>query len=74
MDNINLNDWLNKLKANQKPLLIGLGVIAALIGGIFYLTQIFLPEREAEAKDAMFMAQINFEKKNFDLALNGDNK
>lgn len=74
MDNINLNDWLNKLKTNQKPLLIGLGVIAALIGGIFYLTQIFLPEREAEAKDAIFMAQINFEKKNFDLALNGDTK
>jgi len=74
MDNINLNDWLNKAKTNQKPLLIGLGVIALLIGGVFYLTQIFLPEREGEAKDAMFMAQINFEKKNFELALNGDSK
>jgi TolA-binding protein len=74
MDNINLNDWLNKLKLNQKPLLIGLGVIAAIVAGAFYLTQIFLPEREAEAQDALFMAQINFEKKNFDLALNGDGK
>jgi tetratricopeptide (TPR) repeat protein len=74
MDNINLNDWLNKFKTNQKPLLIGLGVLAVLIAGAFYLTQIFLPEREAEANDAMFMAQINFEKKNYDLALNGDNK
>jgi len=74
MDNINLNDWISKFKTNQKPLLIGLGIIVALVGGAFYLTQIFLPEREAEAQDAMFMAQINFEKKNFDLALNGDGK
>lgn len=72
MDSINLSDWFNKLKSNQKTITIVLGVLAALIGGIFYVTQIFLPEREAEAKDAMFMAEINFEKKNFELALNGD--
>lgn len=74
MDNFNLNDWIEKCKANQKPILTVVAVIALLIGGGYYLTQMFLPEREAEAQDAMFMAQINFEKKNFDLALNGDGK
>lgn len=74
MDNINLNDWVNKVKSNQKSVLTLLAILAILIGGVYYTTQIFLPEREAEAQDAMFMAQINFEKKNFDLALNGDGK
>jgi tetratricopeptide (TPR) repeat protein len=74
MDNINFNDWTNKLKQNQKPLMIGLGVIATIVLGGYYLTQILLPEREAEAQDNLFMAQINFEKKNYDLALNGDAK
>lgn len=74
MDNINFEELFNKLKTNQKPLTIGVGVVVALIAIGFYVSQILLPEREAEAQDAIFMAQINFEKKNFDLALNGDNK
>jgi tetratricopeptide (TPR) repeat protein len=68
------NNWLENLTAKQKPLLIGLAVIVAIIGIGYYVTQILMPERETEAQDAMFMAQINFEKKNFDLALNGDAK
>jgi hypothetical protein len=50
MDNINLNDWTNKLKQNQKPIAIGLSLIAVIILGGYYVTQIFLPEREAEAQ------------------------
>lgn len=68
------NNWLENLTAKQKPLLIGIATIVALIGIGYYVTQILMPERETEAQDAMFMAQINFEKKNFDLALNGDSK
>jgi len=74
MENSTLNNWVEKITAKQKPLLIGLAIIAALIGGIYYVTKIYLPEQEIEAQDAMFIAQINFEKKNFDLALNGDGK
>lgn len=68
------NNWLENLTAKQKPLLIALAVIVAIIGIGYYVTQILMPERETEAQDAIFMAQINFEKKNFDLALNGDAK
>ncbi|MBL7788252.1 MAG: tetratricopeptide repeat protein [Chitinophagales bacterium] len=74
MDNINFDELFKTLKSKQKPLTIALGLIVVLIAGGYYLSQILLPEREAEAQDAMFMAQINFEKKNFDLALNGDSK
>lgn len=74
MDNINFDELFKTLKSKQKPLTIALGLIVVLIAGGYYLSQILLPEREAEAQDAMFMAQINFEKKNFDLALNGDGK
>jgi tetratricopeptide (TPR) repeat protein len=66
------NNWLENLTAKQKPVLIGLAVIVAIIGIGYYVTQNLMPERETEAQEAMFMAQINFEKKNFDLALNGD--
>lgn len=74
MDSHSLNNWLENFKTKQKPLLIGLAVLAGIIAAGYYVTQIFLPERELEAQEAMFMAQINFEKKNFDLALNGDGK
>lgn len=74
MDNFNLNHWIEKITSKQKPLLYGLGIIALLAAGIYYLTQIYLPEQEVEAQEAMFMAQIHFENENFDKALNGDGK
>jgi tetratricopeptide (TPR) repeat protein len=74
MDNHTLSTWVEKILTKQKPLLIGIGILAVLSIGGYYISQIYLPELEVEAQEAMYMAQFNFENRNFDKALNGDGK
>lgn len=74
MENHVVQNWIDKITNKQKPLLYGIGIIAVLAAGFYYITQIYLPEQEVEAQEAMYMAQFNFENKNFEKALNGDGK
>lgn len=74
MDNHTISTWAEKILSKQKPLLIGIGIVVALVAGGYYISQIYLPESEVEAQESMYMAQFNFENRNFDKALNGDGK
>lgn len=75
MSEINvLEKWIAKINKNQKPILIGLGILVALVAGIYYIYNYYMPEQEEKAQEAMFMAQFNFQNKNYELALNGDGK
>ncbi len=74
MDSNFFQNFIENIKTKQKTVLYVFGIIAALIGGIYYLTQIYFPEQEKLAQESIFMAQLNFENKNFEKALNGDGK
>jgi tetratricopeptide (TPR) repeat protein len=74
MKNITLDHIIDFLTKNQKKIGIVLGGVIAVVGLAYYVTQVFMPSRETEAQEAMYMAQINFEKGNFDLALKGQGK
>lgn len=69
-----IKSYIDKIVNKQKPILVGLVALVAIIGGIFYLVNYFLPEREQEAQSELFMAQFAFEKEQYDLALNGEGK
>ncbi|MCJ7448155.1 MAG: tetratricopeptide repeat protein [Bacteroidales bacterium] len=59
------------LEENYKPLLIGLGVIVALVG-IFWLSRIYLSKRNNEAQAQMYQAERYLEMDSLNLALYGD--
>lgn len=62
-------DFINE---NKQPLTIVLIVLAVIIGGSFYYTNFYMPEKEKEAQSQFFMAQNYFENDSLQLALNGD--
>lgn len=57
---------------NGKWLALGAIVIVLGVVGFYYMNYVSLPQQEAEAQSEMFVAQMNFEKDSFNLALNGD--
>jgi tetratricopeptide (TPR) repeat protein len=59
------------LEQNYKLLLIGLGVIVALVG-LFWLSRIYLNKRNDEAQSQMYQAERYMEMDSMKLALNGD--
>ena len=59
------------LEENYKTLLIGLGVIVALVG-IFWLGKLYLNKRNDEAQSQMYQAERYLEMDSLNLALNGD--
>lgn len=59
------------VEEKKKPLLIGGGVVLVLAVALVYVFAMWLPNRNAEAQKAMYMAQFAFEKDSFALALNG---
>ena len=59
------------LEENYKPLLIGLGIIIALVG-IVWLGKIYLNKRNDEALSQMYQAERYLEMDSLNLALNGD--
>jgi tetratricopeptide (TPR) repeat protein len=59
------------LEENYKTLLIGLGVIVALVG-IVWLGKIYLNKRNDEAQSQMYQAEKYLELDSLTLALNGD--
>jgi tetratricopeptide (TPR) repeat protein len=59
------------LEENYKTLLIGLGVIVALVG-IVWLGKLYLNKRNDEAQTQMYQAERYLEMDSLNLALNGD--
>jgi len=59
------------LEENYKTLLIGLGVIIALVG-IVWLGKLYLNKKNDEAQSQMYQAEKYLEMDSLDLALNGD--
>jgi tetratricopeptide (TPR) repeat protein len=59
------------LEQNYQPLLIGLGVVVALVG-IFWLGKMHLSKRNAEAQSQIYQAERYLEMDSLNLALNGD--
>jgi tetratricopeptide (TPR) repeat protein len=71
----NVEETLTKteqfLEQNYKLLLIGLGIIVALVG-LFWLSRIYLNKRNDEAQSQMYQAERYMEMDSLKLALNGD--
>jgi len=59
------------LEENYKTLLIGLGIIVALVG-IFWLGKLYLNKRNDEAQSQIYQAEKYLEMDSLNLALNGD--
>jgi tetratricopeptide (TPR) repeat protein len=59
------------LEENYKTLLIGLGVIVALVG-LFWIGKIYINKRNNEAQSQMYQAEKYLEMDSLKLALNGD--
>lgn len=59
------------LENNRKPLMIGVGVIAALIGGYFAYQFGYKKPKEAEASNAIYMADLYSEMDSLEWAING---
>lgn len=59
------------LEQNYKILLIGLGVLVAVVG-IFWLGKLYLNKRNEEAQSQMYQAERYLEMDSLKLALNGD--
>ncbi len=71
----NVEETLTKteqfLEQNYKFLLIGLGIVVALVG-LFWLSRIYLNKRNEEAQSQMYQAERYMEMDSLKLALNGD--
>ncbi|MBI9033509.1 MAG: tetratricopeptide repeat protein [Bacteroidales bacterium] len=60
------------IEENQKPILIVVAIIIAVVLGYFSMQKFYFEPREQEAQESIFMAQKYFEKDSLNLALNGD--
>lgn len=60
------------VEKNQKMISYFLGGIVALIAVYFGYKNMYLAPLEEDAQTEMFMAELNFQKDSFSLALNGD--
>jgi tetratricopeptide (TPR) repeat protein len=71
----NVEETLTKteqfLEQNYKGLVIGLGVLVALVG-LFWLGKMYLNKRNDEAQSQMYQAERYLEMDSLNLALNGD--
>lgn len=71
------NDMIIKARSfwaeNNKKVLIGLGIVIALIAGLAAYRTFVTEPNEAKASEAMFRAQDYFNQDSVRLALNGDN-
>lgn len=63
-------DFIN---TNQKPLMYGGGAIVAVVVGVLYYFNMYLPPLEKEAQEQIFVAQNHFANDSFQLAMFGDN-
>jgi len=64
-------EWYENNRRNANIILIGL--IAVIAGAIYYVTA-YMPAREVEASNQLFMAERYFERDSMNLVLKGDGK
>ena len=57
---------------NKQKIAIGAGVAALVIGILLFVFLKFLPDRSLKAQREMYVAELNFKKEAYELALNGD--
>jgi len=55
----------------KKNIFIGVGVLVVLVVGYIAYTKLYLPSVDQEARAKMYLAEMNFERDSFNLALNG---
>lgn len=67
----NIEQIFNNIKKNQKPFLIGFGVVFSIIAIVAYLFMYYMPERENEAQGQLALSQFLFEKGDYNAALKG---
>lgn len=60
------------IEKNRKFLLYALTGVVIIVGGYLLFKKYYIPKREKEAQEQMFMAERYFEKDSLDLAINGD--
>jgi tetratricopeptide (TPR) repeat protein len=60
------------IEDNQKAVLAGGAVVAALVVAVIYVFVSYLPQENAKAQKAIYMAEFAFAKDSFALALNGN--
>lgn len=60
------------LNENQKPVSIGLGVLAIIVIAVLFVKLKYIPDLEVKAQNELFMAQSYFAKDSFNIALNGN--
>jgi tetratricopeptide (TPR) repeat protein len=56
---------------NKNAVMIGGGVVLAVVVALVYVFQYYLPDQNVKAQKAMYMAEFAFAKDSFALALNG---
>lgn len=75
LDNVNIQETINKSEEflNQnKNLLIGIvSAIVLVAAAYFYYSKSYMPEKEADAQNAMYQAIYFFEQDSLDKAING---
>jgi tetratricopeptide (TPR) repeat protein len=73
---VNVENALTKtelfIEKNQKRLLAILGGIILVVGAVMAYREFYVKPLEKEAQEAIYEAEIYFEKDSFNLALNGD--
>jgi tetratricopeptide (TPR) repeat protein len=71
----NIQENLSKVEQfiedKKQSLMIGGGVLLAVVVALIYVFVKWLPERNLQAQKAMYLAEIAFAKDSFELALNG---
>jgi len=74
--NLDIQETISRSEAfleKYKNIIYGvLGGIVLLAGGIYYINGIYLPNKQAEALNMMYVAERYFEADSLDLAINGD--
>lgn len=60
------------VEENRNMVMVAGGVVLAIIVGLIYLFAKYLPDENVKAQKAMYIAEFNFAKDSFALALNGN--
>ncbi len=74
--NLDIQDTISRSEAfleKYKNIVYGvIGGVILLAGGIYYANAVYLPNKQAEALNMMYVAERYFEADSLDLAINGD--
>jgi predicted negative regulator of RcsB-dependent stress response len=60
------------IQKNQQPLTIGVVAVLAVVVGVYYYFNMYLPPLQEEAQDQMYTAQKHFQNDSLQLAMYGD--